>query len=1105
MFGSTKRSEVLPPLRAQYQLLISLLSIIVIMPAVWAFWHSSHLLAEYFDLLPGMPVNAQPNGWLWAIASMVVFSLGIMFGYLLLSAAMWIVLSAIGWPRQTIADLLRSRYPAHWYRQPKADTPTEQRAGIGSVWQWFVALLLIAIPAYLLFYALPQSLNLLGDNEVRVQLQPLPPSTSEPSPSHLREQMRARYRLPPDRRFSEAIGQLGILAGQDAALTLQYHDDSWWVSGHLGEFSFPELASFEAAFTPVRKAASKVLAGLDINLVGAEDRIPVHGMDPADLFKLLVSLDQRWAAGERQLELLQAATVANVRLAFVTRDWAGVDERVYAQALALLAMMRELGREMPLEESMLAYRLGYVSHAVALAEGLPATHPWNHYLNKEDEQLRHVIANDDEFAYLFLERLVLAGRIQTWQAAVQDYYGKLAIPPLHVLALGMRTPDMTVSRLNAVMVPVQVSRSLSEQKTLLNSDMDGPFLPRANYQAFHRMLLESGLFILARLDLDQRSSLSDTENYLKVLRLMGIETAKRHAGWLDALLASKQGKADLQALRRGIGDPALGMSMRKRSLDEWLRYASSESAVMTAVIGEYVQGLDSRIGHRFELAELAKSRLLHVSLMDELYSSIRRDEDRNSQRLAAFLSYYHDDTGGLFSLASDEGMEPRYRHTALSWLRRQPLTQQEMDALAPLYQALIDLEPKDWRLREAYLSYLSSQGGHFESLLQIRQWLALRDEDTSVFDIWKAAIAQSRTHQRLGEMSEAWAVIIEHLDSQYGPIFSRAVELSLAMGDLERAELIAQAQQQRYSSSLSAQLPMLQVFWRQGEYAAAAALLKDWHQPISMQDWRQEIGNLFTSEASSHGLDAHAAMQALRDSGISHHNLNQLLIALSHKQPALAMVLADELRVAGMAQISLDIDAYAMRRRAEGDEAAVAWLQKRLANVRQDAVAGIALERLQYTVPWRVAEPDNAPHPDAAWLYRATVVAMGMDDTPLHREKLAAYYARAQGSFYDQLGMMVLGMIDEDVIARQTMGMKEISEAAYYLGVRALSEGRYRDGAEWLRVSMETGQQRNGEYRWSLSLLTRWMNSDRSLAVLASRGALYCNPKPSGGCVSTDD
>ena len=103
-------------------------------------------------------------------------------------------------------------------------------------------------------------------------------------------------------------------------------------------------------------------------------------------------------------------------------------------------------------------------------------------------------------------------------------------------------------------------------------------------------------------------------------------------------------------------------------------------------------------------------------------------------------------------------------------------------------------------------------------------------------------------------------------------------------------------------------------------------------------------------------------------------------------------------------------------------------------------------------------------------------------------DALKRYFKNAQGSQYDQIGRYLLGMSPEDKLLALAITPKLRCEIAFYAGLRAESEHRFRNASDWYRVALETGQSNNGEWRWAYDQLYRWYSGGRSLALLEKSG-----------------
>ncbi len=75
-------------------------------------------------------------------------------------------------------------------------------------------------------------------------------------------------------------------------------------------------------------------------------------------------------------------------------------------------------------------------------------------------------------------------------------------------------------------------------------------------------------------------------------------------------------------------------------------------------------------------------------------------------------------------------------------------------------------------------------------------------------------------------------------------------------------------------------------------------------------------------------------------------------------------------------------------------------------------------------------------------------------------------------------------LAEERLVALATSPKRRV-EYSYYIGIKAVSEGRYREASDWLRVTVETRQTRDGEFLWAKELLDAWQNTGRSLPEAA--------------------
>ena len=98
---------------------------------------------------------------------------------------------------------------------------------------------------------------------------------------------------------------------------------------------------------------------------------------------------------------------------------------------------------------------------------------------------------------------------------------------------------------------------------------------------------------------------------------------------------------------------------------------------------------------------------------------------------------------------------------------------------------------------------------------------------------------------------------------------------------------------------------------------------------------------------------------------------------------------------------------------------------------------------------------------------------------------LNEHFANAQPGHYHTIGRYLLGKASEAELLAEAVDQKKSNEIYYFIGLKAKTEGRYRDAADWFWLTMEIGTMNNGETRWALDQLYLWMEKGKSLRLLA--------------------
>jgi hypothetical protein len=172
-----------------------------------------------------------------------------------------------------------------------------------------------------------------------------------------------------------------------------------------------------------------------------------------------------------------------------------------------------------------------------------------------------------------------------------------------------------------------------------------------------------------------------------------------------------------------------------------------------------------------------------------------------------------------------------------------------------------------------------------------------------------------------------------------------------------------------------------------------------------------------------------------------------------------AVLVGERIPIMGGYQLDRLIELYGYAKKIKGQEAAIAWLNGKLPAGSRNPISLRALSARKYELLWDViGTPDPNDKPEWVWLARATASAWMGPDGDAHRAELVSHYSRPSGERHHVIGRYLLGLASEEEFLQAAAQTRERSETAFYLGVRAQSEKRYRDACDWYRVAAESGK-----------------------------------------------
>lgn len=962
------------------------------------------------------------------------------------------------------------------------------------------------------------------------------------TPREVRAALVDRRLVPPDKRFLFAVQELHRLGGatDGAPVRLDHDGGAWQVEAGGHADTIDDLPTFAQGLALARSHAHAVAEALKLpRYTGAAD-LRLGSLDPSDALARLHEIDAAWNGGERQPAMVVKSARALVRLAYTFRDRMETGDRVLGKAMAALALAQELGAPMAVEESLLAACMGYGTHARRVADDLPEGHPWRLYLAHDDKALfRGATASRPGSGerYLRLARLAETNARGRWLETALDEYGDRPVP-MHVVATGYRlrghhsvlltTPFMPYMILGTMLSDNEphVVRAVLFQKgtkgisqpavlryvdgvrqaagfdgpqlldrfeALLDGFAErrkGPFLDPTTYRDYFRGEFFSALDVAARYLLDSRNALDEAQALATALESGEGPTAQAFRAWYQHLIAAEKGQANPKALLGDLnGLDAFGLPPRVRTLWEQIDLYPYGSPQLAKTVAMLRPRIDSRISHRLILAHLSHWQLLDFAGSEALYRSVLRDDPDPSSAVRVQLARYYGDVAGVLAVAHDPEVPLADRAYALSQVAS---PENHPEAIRTAFDALVAEDPASWDVRSRYVQTLDAMDDPEGALQVIEDWRPHVTDDTDYFDRAGANLWLSKIYRKTGDTEAALEAVHHDAEGYYGPAMTQAVGLLLEAGMDEDAATVAVAEAERYPQSLTAVLPLVRVLWHAGQVDAAARLLKAWPGVIEASDWAFHIGEAFADEFADRTEAGQAAFQALIAQRFPPHLLRSIASQVAKRdRHELAFKLIAALPATGGQAIELSLGAYHQLEAWQGHEAAVEWIRERIPQKALGLASILFYQEKADDLLWElIRHPGWLEYPEGVWLMRAAAHVRSGETDPERTEALLRYYRKAGDNKYDVMGKYLVGMVDEAALADIPLARKEMTEVAYYLGLKAQADGRYADAAEWYRVCAEPGSENDGEYRWAYNTLYTWRNRYLSLDELARRGEL---------------
>lgn len=978
----------------------------------------------------------------------------------------------------------------------------------------------------------------------------LPTSVLEVPPKKMRQALVDAYRLRPDKRVLFAIARIHhFLSGQEMEhATVEYQDERWQIRyRNTGVGSLPEFPGFSDLLGLLSRWVKLLNQQYPLKFDVAETSLSQTEIErQLDRFlaphaaAALRHTEHEWNKGSRSPTLLRSATRALVFLNVQALDSLNVAETLPANALALLALTKTLtSHKLIREECMLAYRMGYSSHAVNLAAKLPQSEAVRLYVTNDDKRLTEAASKRDgtvEARYLWLLRLSemrnREGLFKWWEEGFPHSDLSLpfikaalllgefdlnrrfsaALPHLVLLELaretGARNFDERFGKLLARFLGDDSDRGVyeairlirhrlgSKTSSLMNrfeTDLEvlerqtGPFLYPESYATYFRGHFYSGLYTLGLHYMYQLSSVPAVKEFAEDLEGARIGTAADFQRWYSHLAQFKKGDADPRILLDDLATIRfLGGAPLKRTLDELKKRIRYSDPMLFAAAKLFTSRLDTRPAHRLYLAGIAHGGLFDLKLTQNLYASgLKGTAIYKEPRIRVWYANFTGNQKELRNLLHSPYVRIGARVKILGYLEKQ--NSMQPSALQKEYRRLIDEDPDNWGIRRKYIDYLKQIKKYSEARSVITDWLN-RHGGSAGFDYIYARTQLAHIYELEGRYEEGWTAVEPVLRSWHASPMRRAAFLLERMGLQKQAEEMAGALVSRYPDDIRTRIVQAELYWRHRKYDEAARALRSSRYGIGLADWRFQVGPKFGEVFSQQPKEeALAAFSALLAQGFDHRGLRSLAFPLAEAgRYGLAFDMASQLHWDGLETLVFDIDAYRYLKPLKGRKFAVEWLRR---NIPPDMLNHACIpfyHENELDLLWDIIQdPDERADADCVWLMRAAAsVRLGPDDP--HRKALMRYFSKPGSGHYHALGQYLMGIMSEEDILALATNPKKRCEIAYFLGLRAHAEGRYEDASDWFRVTVETGQNDNGEYHWAYSTLQLWQSIGKSLPRIAA-------------------
>jgi hypothetical protein len=679
-----------------------------------------------------------------------------------------------------------------------------------------------------------------------------------------------------------------------------------------------------------------------------------------------------------------------------------------------------------------------------------------------------------------------------------DKWQNLLTEPLEWLGLLQYFPDLRITYALEQVATGRRRRALrqfNEDVRVASSAFDGRFVDAAVIRTYFRAQMHYAFERACLYQVEGVESVGDAtivaDGFSSTRDPLWAESSR----WCTQLVQELNDEAVtdelIGAIRESasISDPAL-----TEILDAVGNHFTRDGFVELDVARAVFAHLDSRPGGLYRAGLVAWRMLDDLILMERYYDRVVELAPGEHQQLEVWYARHRSDVPALTQIASNKGIDHEIRLDALKYMLARSA---DTAAVVALARELVAEPECTWDTRETVVRQILEPARRFEDAARLyKEWLVKGPGSPGV-DRTYAAIGLARQYQSMGRLDDAWRALPrsarncqrtgEKCHLALGSL-QRTALIALDRGDTATARQFAGYLQQYYRSVQNARMARAEIEWRMGDDAAAAQLLAAAEDEMSSDEWYDEVAPAFLRAVGSRPVDqATRAYVALISAEIEPAMLGIIpRVAWMRGWADLAAALGRELARVGTPRFTHP-QVYRYIKRAHGDSAARTWIVSRWPPPQGLITAGHAYYAREFDLLWTVTQADSGGADGSfLWLMRALGELQEPNPSLERRRALLQHYRAAGQGAYDVAGRYLMGLEPEAKILALATSPKRRAEYSYYLAIKALGEGRYRDASDWLHVTVETRQARDGERKWAKDLLDDWSRTERLLPNAAT-------------------